>query len=154
MCLGVLAVSINKFALEVARPEQPLFSGLLAAVWHAQRSRSCKNCRDRLKAPASPSSRSLTGMRFRLLSTVSLLRAESNRSRHAHAQIAALISTKNPTEALIATVSSLIMGGASKVVVVDDGSCKPEALTVIERLKWGQVSRSFDFTRTLARPLR
>jgi cellulose synthase/poly-beta-1,6-N-acetylglucosamine synthase-like glycosyltransferase len=36
----------------------------------------------------------------------------------------------------MATVSSLITGGASKVIVVDDGSCTPEALTIIDRLKW------------------
>jgi cellulose synthase/poly-beta-1,6-N-acetylglucosamine synthase-like glycosyltransferase len=70
------------------------------------------------------------------VSTVGLLHAASSGPRHAHVPIAALISTKDPTEALLATVSSLITGGASKVIVVDDGSSSPQSLSVIESLKW------------------
>jgi cellulose synthase/poly-beta-1,6-N-acetylglucosamine synthase-like glycosyltransferase len=55
------------------------------------------------------------------------------RHRHDGAMppIAALISTKNPTGAIMSTVTSLIEGGAAKVIVVNDGSDAPESLAIL-----------------------
>lgn len=43
-----------------------------------------------------------------------------------HRPIVGLVSTKNPTLALVGTVTSLLNGGASRVLVIDDGSDNPE----------------------------
>lgn len=46
-----------------------------------------------------------------------------------------LVASKNPVAALEATVSSLFKGGASRVVVVDDGSDDPESLKVFKNVE-------------------
>jgi cellulose synthase/poly-beta-1,6-N-acetylglucosamine synthase-like glycosyltransferase len=46
-----------------------------------------------------------------------------------------LISSKNPARALEATVSSLFKGGASRVIVVDDGSESLDSLPIFDRIE-------------------
>lgn len=50
-------------------------------------------------------------------------------------KIIGIIASKNPTSALSQTVESLIKGGASSVVVVDDGSDDPSSFEVFERVQ-------------------
>jgi cellulose synthase/poly-beta-1,6-N-acetylglucosamine synthase-like glycosyltransferase len=49
--------------------------------------------------------------------------------------IIGLIASLNPVPALELTVRSLFKGGASRVIVVDDGSYKPESLQVFDRIE-------------------
>lgn len=51
------------------------------------------------------------------------------------APLIGLIASKNPVSALEVTVASLFKGGASRVVVVDDGSDDPESLAVFDRIE-------------------
>lgn len=52
----------------------------------------------------------------------------------AKAQITGLIASKDPIWTLVQTVDSLFKGGASRVIVVDDGSTDPDSLLVFERV--------------------
>jgi len=49
--------------------------------------------------------------------------------------ITGLISSYNPTWALLETVESMFKGGASVVIVVDDGSPKPDAAAIFEAVE-------------------
>jgi cellulose synthase/poly-beta-1,6-N-acetylglucosamine synthase-like glycosyltransferase len=49
------------------------------------------------------------------------------------APLIGLIASKNPVSALETTVTSLFTGGASRVIVVDDGSDDPDSLAVFDR---------------------
>ncbi len=48
--------------------------------------------------------------------------------------IIGLIASKNPVAALEATVQSLFRGGASRVIVVNDGSDDPDSLPIFDRV--------------------
>lgn len=66
-----------------------------------------------------------------------------------------MIASKNPVAALEATVSSLFKGGASRVVVVDDGSDDPESLAVFNNVeKLGAVVIRLEQNVGKARALR
>lgn len=46
-----------------------------------------------------------------------------------------LIASKNPVPALEATVQSLFKGGASRVIVINDGSDEPQSMPVFDRIE-------------------
>ena len=56
-------------------------------------------------------------------------------SRAKNYPLIGLISSKNPVNALLLTVQSLYDGGASCVVVVDDGSDDPDSITIFDQVE-------------------
>jgi cellulose synthase/poly-beta-1,6-N-acetylglucosamine synthase-like glycosyltransferase len=57
------------------------------------------------------------------------------RLRQLNYPIVGLIASKNPVSALEKTVQSLFKGGASRVIVVDDGSDDPESISVFKNVE-------------------
>lgn len=60
---------------------------------------------------------------------------DTTMEQYKDAPLIGLIASKNPVDALVVTVQSLFNGGATRVVVVDDGSDDPDSAAVFNKVE-------------------